>query len=108
MKRYSNEERAFKLIKEYPIILDFTGCKYLDEIHYILKDKFGLPEYYGKNWDALWDCLDYLFYSKGEVLAYIKGLETLSKDLRDEIQIMLEVFLDVQKNTPNFVYTVLS
>ena len=46
-------KNAFKPIKENPIILDFTKCKYLGEIHLILKAKFGLPEYYGENWDAL-------------------------------------------------------
>lgn len=28
-----------------------------DELHNMLKEKLGLPEYYGKNLDALWDCL---------------------------------------------------
>ena len=28
---------AFKPIKENPIILDFTSCRYLGEIHLILK-----------------------------------------------------------------------
>ena len=43
---YEEEIRknAFKPIKENPIILDFTGCKYLSEIHLILKTKFGLPK----------------------------------------------------------------
>ena len=30
---------AFKPIKENPIILDFTGCKFLGEIHLLLKSK---------------------------------------------------------------------
>lgn len=54
------KENAFKQVEENLIILDFTGCRYLGEIHRILKKKFGLPEYYGENWDALWDCLEYL------------------------------------------------
>lgn len=47
------KRNLFKPIKENPVILDFTGCKYLGEIHRILKTKFGLPEYYGENRDAL-------------------------------------------------------
>lgn len=61
------KRNAFKPIEENPIILDFTGCKYLGEIHLILKTKFGLPEYYGENWEALWDCLRYLWLD-GEIV----------------------------------------
>ncbi len=40
------------------ITLDFTGCRYLGEIHKILKRQFRFPECYGENLSALWDCLD--------------------------------------------------
>ena len=43
-----NKHNAYKPIKENPIILDFTGCKYWWEIHLLLKTKFGLPDSYGK------------------------------------------------------------
>ena len=49
----ARDPNAFRPITENPIVLDFTGCKYLGEIHLILKTKFGLPDYYGENWDAL-------------------------------------------------------
>ena len=32
---------AFKPIQDNPIKLDFSQCKYLGEIHQILKEKFG-------------------------------------------------------------------
>ena len=28
-----------------------------DELHRLLQDRLALPEYYGQNLDALWDCL---------------------------------------------------
>ena len=46
---------AFKPIHDNPIVLDFTGCRYLGVVHQILKEKFGFPDYYGENWSALWD-----------------------------------------------------
>lgn len=106
----SNElaRNAFKPIIENPIILDFSGCQYLREIHLILKEKLGLPEYYGNNWDALWDCLDGLFYDRDNFLVEIHGFYSLDKKLRDGCVPMLEVFDDVHKETPNVRFTLVS
>lgn len=52
---------ALKEITENPIILDFSKCKYLGEIHSLLKEKFGFHDYYGENWDALWDLMQDVF-----------------------------------------------
>ena len=99
---------AFKPIKGNSIILDFTGCKYLGQIHYILKEEFGLPEYYGENWDALWDCLDGLFYKRGDFRVEIYGSSMMDENLMDEFRLMLEVFEDVHKSTPNVTFKVIT
>ena len=39
------------------VILDFTCAETREEIHEILKRELDLPEYYGNNLDALYDCL---------------------------------------------------
>ncbi len=99
---------AFKTINENPIILDFNGCKYLGEIHQILKTKFGLPEYYGENWDALWDCLRYLWVDGEHIKVNICGFLSLPDDLREYCKTMLEVFDDVNESTPNITFEIVS
>lgn len=39
------------------IILDNSKFTSIEELHAELKFKFNLPDYYGNNLDALWDCL---------------------------------------------------
>lgn len=98
----------FKDIEENPIILDFTDMKYLGEVHLLLKKKFGLPEYYGENWDALWDCLRYLFIRQTNFLVEIHGYLTMPNDLQDYCKAMLEIFDDVHARTPNISFKFIS
>ncbi|MEG1879713.1 MAG: barstar family protein [Oscillospiraceae bacterium] len=88
------------------ITLDFTGCKYLGEIHKILKEQFGFPEYYGENLDALWDCLRY--YCDYELYVYIKGIHSLPIEFDEYVIKMFEVFDDVHEETPNITFEILS
>lgn len=39
------------------IILDLNASMSKKALHAYLKEKFGFPEYYGNNLDALYDCL---------------------------------------------------
>ncbi len=86
------------------ITLDLTGCKYIRQIHRIIKETFGFPEFYGSNYYALWDCMrDYC----DDMEVEIKGLSTLPPDFEDFKEIMLNIFERVTTEN-NFRYTVIS
>ena len=108
MNNKSQDFYKYKGITENPIMLDFSKCKYLGEIHKVFKKKFGLPEYYGENPDALWDLLEGIFDDMGEITAEISGFNNLEKTLKAATAELLEVLDDVAKETPNFSYKIIS
>ncbi len=99
---------ALKEIKENPIILDFKGCKYLGEIHKVLKEKFGFHDYYGENWDALWDLMCDVFSDDKEYRVELCGFNSLNTELRKECEKMLEVFDDIKSRYSSFKYKIVS
>ena len=88
------------------IVLDFTGCKYIYDIHMVLKKAFHFPDYYGENWDALWDFLRY--YTDASLHIEIYGLNTLDRQFEESIQDMFAVFEDVHKECPNMEFMKIS
>ena len=59
-------------------VLDFSNCKYLGEVHELIKKELELPEFYGCNLDALWDAITGLMY----VPANIKIIFNIYREAR--------------------------
>ncbi len=72
------------------ITIDFSKCKYFLEIHYLIRDKLGLPKWYGCNLDALWDSLTGGFFDYCEV--HLKGMDKLPKELQIEMDKIINIF----------------
>ncbi len=74
-------------------VLDFAEIKSLLGLHEYLKEIFSLPDYYGNNMDALWDCLS-CCYDESTTIE-LRNLDVLRKRLEQTTQIMLGVFQDL-------------
>ena len=76
------------------IILDFSGIKSLWQLHEYFKDVFELPDYYGRNMDALWDCLRCSFEEDTTIV--LKNLRSMPKDMHPIIPTIQELFQDLE------------
>ena len=80
------------------VILDGKDLVSEEKTHHILKDKLELPDYYGENLNALWDCLtgwvnlplkiiwNDFDYSKSQLGDFADELLSLFNEAKEEIE----------------------
>lgn len=39
------------------ITIDVSNVINVNQLHYVLKENLGFPDFYGMNWDAFWDAI---------------------------------------------------
>lgn len=82
------------------VIIDSTHINTLEELHTLIAEKLNFPDYYGKNNDALYDCLT------GDIelpLTVIWNNYYVTKEkLPDEIEDVYLVFQQVAKEESDF------
>ena len=81
---------CLKRKKQY--LLDFSGISTVEGLHAYLKKALSLPEYYGMNWDALYDCLTDMEGKRVEIR--ISGLNELAAVLPDAAASLMAVLED--------------
>ena len=84
----------------FPYILDLTDCRSWKDLHDRIRKLFAFPDYYGENWDAMWDCLTDLFREDDEGEIIIIGLSSMPKDLQKYAQKMCKVFEYLHEEYP--------
>ncbi|MCL1043679.1 barstar family protein [Shewanella marisflavi] len=85
------------------IIIDGHEFKNKQEFHKLIKLKLDLPDYYGENLDALWDCLT------GEIelptsITWI-NFESSLKFLGEDATNIASVFEDAAVELPEFTFS---
>lgn len=81
------------------IVLDFSGITSQEQLYDYFEKVFDLPDYFGRNMDALWDCL--LFWYDSETTIILKNVNTLPSNLLWLAEIMLTLFDDLQNEDEN-------
>lgn len=69
--------------------LDLTDCANIYELHDRIQKALQFPDHYGRNLDALWDCLN---RDCGMDFVSIIGSETVAEELKPTVKVILEMF----------------
>ncbi|MDO5708379.1 MAG: barstar family protein [Andreesenia angusta] len=85
------------------IVLNINRFDNMIEVHEYLKKKFNFPEYYGKNLDALYDCLTSL---KGEYNIVIKNRDDRNIISESDIDSLISVFNSVKRKNNEFYISI--
>lgn len=102
----SLKEYEFYPITENPIILDFSECGTIWDIHELLKEKFGFHDHYGRNWDALWDCMRDVFEDEAYCVE-LCGFSLMAEELKEECGVLFEIFDRIATINPEFTYKII-
>ena len=85
--------------------VDFSQVLYYSDCYHAIIKGLELPDYVGKNLDALWDCLKGFIEWPCEIT--ITGLSVLPQKLLDEMQDILYIFKQAEKAYPNVIRVVM-
>lgn len=80
-----NERKPF-------VRVDVSNIKSSTDLHSLLKEKLGFPNFYGENWDAFWDAITGLVELPLQI--HIVGWTCLEKNLRADAKVLKEFFAD--------------
>ncbi len=86
------------------VILNGASIRDRESLHDQLADRLSLPAWYGRNLDALHDCLTCL---PAEVTVILRNAEAMREALGPYGDRVLRVFSDAAEETPRFRFLIL-
>lgn len=91
----SGEVKNISIVK-----LDLAAITTVTDLHETIERLFTFPSYYGKNWDAFYDCMsDVLYYS--QVKLELKGMRYFSKRFPRDAKIFLNALKELKGEHPD-------
>ncbi|MCL1851594.1 MAG: barstar family protein [Peptococcaceae bacterium] len=84
------------------VILRSEEFASIDELHQLLMERLALPGYYGKNLDALWDCLTGWIKLPTTILWL--GYENSARKVGPCAEKVAEVFREAEREVEGFTF----
>ena len=91
----TKEMRILEDNKMKTVTIDFSNCKYAQDLYEETIKAMEFSDWCGRNLDAIWDMLK----GEEEMTVHFKGMEKLSKDLQQEALEIFNVFVDAEQES---------
>ncbi|GIP27807.1 putative ribonuclease inhibitor YrdF [Paenibacillus sp. J23TS9] len=82
------------------IIFDGGKVDNIDQLHAVLKEALQLPDFYGNNLDALWDCLT--GWVEMPLMIHWLHFQESEEKLGEYSQLLLQLFRDAEEEIEGF------
>jgi RNAse (barnase) inhibitor barstar len=82
--------------------VDFAAVENSGALHDLLAESFGFPSFYGRNWNAFWDCISDPDMCKVPDTLRIKGWSTLQQRLPRDAQLFRECLEELSSSRVGF------
>ena len=79
------------------LVLDFSACECIEEIHKIIKEELELPDFYGANADALWDAIVGIMYVPVRITIVFKPKTSRAESLKESVEQIISIFKEAEK-----------
>ena len=80
--------------------IDLREVQDREDMHFLFKDVLEFPDYYGCNWDALWDCLTDMYGDPIHI--EIIGLDAFEARCPGTKKTLIEILMDFKHYIPRF------
>jgi ribonuclease inhibitor len=80
--------------------LDVSAAASVDALHAQLASCLGFPEYYGRNWDAFWDCVCDPGQSQMPDVLRVVGWECLAERLPRDAKLLRDCLDELPRARP--------
>ena len=80
--------------------LDLGAAQTSMDLHLLLSERLGFPDFYGRNWDAFWDCITDPELSSMPRVLRLRGWADLDRRLPGDARLLRESLDDLPSERP--------
>lgn len=78
------------------------------ELHEKFQETLDFPYYYGKNWDAFYECMSEKLTNPTQLTLVLRGIKDFEKRFPEDAQKMLSTINDLKKDFPKNFFVVVN